>query len=127
LAVAGFIRIDRGDRESAVESLRRGHELLAQGTHVWIAPEGTRSRSGHLLPFKKGAFYLAFDAGMPILPVTVDGTRDVLPPDGLLSRTGARVKVTLPPPIAPHPFAEHGKEGRAELMEVVRRTISSAL
>jgi 1-acyl-sn-glycerol-3-phosphate acyltransferase len=127
LAVAGFIRIDRSDRESAVESLRRGHDLLAQGTHVWIAPEGTRSRSGKLLPFKKGAFYLAFEAGMPILPVTVAGTRDVLPADGLLSRAGAKVRVTIHPPIDPHPFTEHGKEGRAELMELVRRTISSTL
>ena len=52
--------------------------LLASGTHVWIAPEGTRSRSGKLLPFKKGAFHLAFEAGLPILPLTLQGTRDVL-------------------------------------------------
>jgi 1-acyl-sn-glycerol-3-phosphate acyltransferase len=127
LAAAGFIRIDRRDRSSAFESLRHGHALLTKGTHVWIAPEGTRSHTGKLLPFKKGAFYLAFDAGMPILPVTLSGTQDVLPAHGLRSRTGAKVRVTIHDPIDPRPFSSRGKEGRQELMDRVRREIESAL
>ena len=83
LAAAGFIAIDRSDRNHAIRSLDRARALMSSGTHVWIAPEGTRSRSGQLLPFKKGAFYLAFEAELPILPVTVTrratrwGPRDV--------------------------------------------------
>src|SRR5580704_7386777 len=53
LAAAGFVAIDRGNRASAIRDLERARALLANGTHVWIAPEGTRSVSGKLLPFKK--------------------------------------------------------------------------
>jgi 1-acyl-sn-glycerol-3-phosphate acyltransferase len=127
MAAAGFIKIDRTDRHRAIRSLDAARELLASGTHVWIAPEGTRSRSGHLLPFKKGAFYLAFEAGLPILPVTLKGTRDVLAAKGVVSHAGARVRVTIHEKIDPKPFTERGKAGRSELMEKVRLAIESGL
>jgi 1-acyl-sn-glycerol-3-phosphate acyltransferase len=127
LLAAGFIAIDRSDRNAAIRSLRQARDLLASGTHVWIAPEGTRSRTGELLPFKKGAFYLAFEAGLPILPVTLQGTRNVLPAQGLRSRAGGRVRVTIHARVDPVPYAARGKTGRAELMEHVRRTLESAL
>jgi 1-acyl-sn-glycerol-3-phosphate acyltransferase len=126
LEAAGFISIDRTDRNAAIRSLRRASELLAGGTHVWIAPEGTRSTTGALLPFKKGAFYLAFEAGLPILPVTLQGTRDVLPAHGIRSRPGAHVRVTIHERVDPKPFAARGKPGRAELTEHVRRIVESA-
>jgi 1-acyl-sn-glycerol-3-phosphate acyltransferase len=127
LAVGGFIRIDRSNRNAAMESLDRAKQLLAAGTHVWIAPEGTRSRNGALLPFKKGAFYLAFEAGLPILPVTLSGTRDALPVNALRSKAGARVRVVLHDKIDPAPYAARGKPGRQELMQEVRRIMESAL
>ena len=127
LDAAGFIRIDRSDRHRAIESLDHAKKLLAGGTHVWIAPEGTRSRTGALLPFKKGAFYLAFEAGLPILPVTLKGTRDVLTAKGVVSHFGAHVRVTLHEKIEPRPYTERGKTGRADLMEEVRRVIESGL
>ncbi|MGH7270452.1 MAG: lysophospholipid acyltransferase family protein, partial [Polyangiaceae bacterium] len=97
LAAAGFVSIDRTDRAHAIRSLDRARTMLASGTHVWIAPEGTRSRSGALLPFKKGAFYLALEAGLPILPVTLRGTRDVLGAGGIRSVPLAHVTVTIHP------------------------------
>jgi 1-acyl-sn-glycerol-3-phosphate acyltransferase len=127
LAAGGFISIDRGDRDAAIESLQRARDLLASGTHVWIAPEGTRSRTGNLLPFKKGAFYLAFEARLPILPVTVQGTRDALPADGMRSSKGAHVRVTFHPKIDPGPYADRGKDGRDALMEAVRQALESGL
>jgi 1-acyl-sn-glycerol-3-phosphate acyltransferase len=127
LAAAGFISIDRSDRVHALRSLERARELLANGTHVWIAPEGTRSRTGNLLPFKKGAFYLALEAGLPILPVTLKGTRDVLLADGVRSIPGASVRVTIHPRIDPAPFAARGKDGRNDLEVEVRRVLESAL
>jgi 1-acyl-sn-glycerol-3-phosphate acyltransferase len=127
LAAAGFVAIDRSNRVAAIRSLDRARALLASGTHVWIAPEGTRSRSGKLLPFKKGAFYLALGAALPILPVTVSGTRDVLPAHGLLSRRGATVRVTLHPAIDPRPYAERQTAGRDELIGIVRSTLENGL
>ena len=125
LEEGGFIAIDRRDRRTAIRSLDRARDLLASGTHVWIAPEGTRSRTGSLLPFKKGAFYLAFEAGLPILPVTLHGTSDALPPKGIRSTAGAHVVATIHPSIDPRPYSARGKAGRAELMDEVRRVIES--
>jgi 1-acyl-sn-glycerol-3-phosphate acyltransferase len=127
MAAAGFIKIDRTDRHRAIRSLDEARQLLSSGTHVWIAPEGTRSRSGKLLPFKKGAFYLAFEAKLPILPVTLRGTRDVLAAKGVLSYPGARVDVTMHEKIDPRPYLERGRDGRDVLMDDVRRVIESAL
>jgi 1-acyl-sn-glycerol-3-phosphate acyltransferase len=127
LAQGGFISIDRSDRNAAIRSLEQARELLASGTHVWIAPEGTRSKTGELLPFKKGAFYLALEARLPILPVTIRGTRDALPAHGLRSSAGAEVHVTLHPGIDAGPFADRGKPGRAELMDLVRGVVEGDL
>ncbi len=128
LREAGFISIDRQNRASAMESLDVARRLLASGTHVWIAPEGTRSRDGSLLPFKKGGFNLALDSGLPVLPVTLDGTRHMLPADAARSSRGARVRVTFHPPIDPKPYAElPRKEGRDRLIHDVREAIARAL
>jgi 1-acyl-sn-glycerol-3-phosphate acyltransferase len=127
LAAGGFISIDRGNRRTAMRSLGQASALLASGTHVWIAPEGTRSRTGALLPFKKGAFYLAFEAGLPILPVTLQGTREALPAKGLRSRAGARVLATIHAAIDPRPYAERGRQGRDELMKAVRTVLEADL
>jgi 1-acyl-sn-glycerol-3-phosphate acyltransferase len=122
---AGFIRVDRGDRAQAVGALReQGQRLLASGTRVWIAPEGTRSRTGALGPFKSGGFRLALDQGVRILPVAILGTRDVLPAEGVAVQLGKHVKVAFLPPIDPRPF---GVERRKELMAEVRRAIAGAL
>jgi 1-acyl-sn-glycerol-3-phosphate acyltransferase len=127
LEAGGFISIDRSNRNAAIRSLQQARDLLASGTHVWIAPEGTRSRTGELLPFKKGAFYLAFEAGLPILPVTVQGTRNALPAKGVRSAAGARVRVTIHPHIDPRPYAARGRPGRNQLMAEVRRIVESSL
>jgi 1-acyl-sn-glycerol-3-phosphate acyltransferase len=127
LAAGGFISIDRSNRRAAIRSLDRARALLASGTHVWIAPEGTRSKTGKLLPFKKGAFYLALESGLPILPVTLSGTRAALAAKGLRSRHGADVRVTIHAKIDPRPYAARGKEGRDALMEEVRRIVETVL
>jgi 1-acyl-sn-glycerol-3-phosphate acyltransferase len=127
LADGGFIAIDRTDRHSAMQSLKRARELMASGTHVWIAPEGTRSLSGQLLPFKKGGFYLALEARLRILPVTIQGTRDALPAKGVRSSAGAQVRVTIHPPIDAGPFADRGRPGRDELISAVRRAVEAGL
>ena len=79
----GHIYIDRSNTQAAIASLRDAKRKIVNGTSVLFFPEGTRSRSGELLEFKKGAFQMALDLGLPILPVTITGTRKVLPPKTL--------------------------------------------
>lgn len=124
MRTAGFICIDRSDHAGAIESLREGSTLLRAGTRVWIAPEGTRSPTGKLGTFKSGGFRMALDAGCRILPVALNGTRQVLPAKGLVVQTGKRVEVTILPPIDPRTY---GMERRKELMHDVREEIAQAL
>jgi 1-acyl-sn-glycerol-3-phosphate acyltransferase len=71
----GFVAVERDNRERALGSIRRGAESLRAGNSFLIFPEGTRSRSGELLPFKKGGFIMAIEAQVPIVPVAVQGGR----------------------------------------------------
>ncbi|MEI9939843.1 MAG: lysophospholipid acyltransferase family protein [Pseudomonadota bacterium] len=124
MRVAGFVELDRSVRERAIESLERAKVALAQGTSIWIAPEGTRSRDGSLGAFKLGGFHLAAGAGAPILPVTVAGTRSILPAKGARVVAGAIVRVTVHRPIDP---ADYGNEVSDSLVQAVRSSIESAL
>jgi 1-acyl-sn-glycerol-3-phosphate acyltransferase len=116
-----LVPVDRSNRDAAINSLRIAADVLRSGTNMTIFVEGTRSPDGRLLPFKKGPFYLAADAGVSLVPVTVAGTHALMP-KGRLGITGGRVTVTFHPPINPSEFAD-----RASLMEAVRRQIASAL
>jgi 1-acyl-sn-glycerol-3-phosphate acyltransferase len=120
MRAAEFVEVDRGDRAQARESLSRAGGSLRDGINVWIAPEGTRSVTGALGPFKKGGFVLAEGAGVRILPVTVSGTREVLPVHAKGVRVGRRVDVTFHAPVAT-------SEGRDATMAAVRAAIASAL
>jgi 1-acyl-sn-glycerol-3-phosphate acyltransferase len=73
--VGGFVPIERSDREKAMESIARGAASLRAGNSFLIFPEGTRSRTGELLPFKKGGFIMAIEAQVPIVPVAIQGGR----------------------------------------------------
>jgi 1-acyl-sn-glycerol-3-phosphate acyltransferase len=73
--LVGFVPIERGNREQSMPAIERAAAALRAGTSFMIFPEGTRSRTGELLPFKKGGFILALKAGAPIVPMAIDGTR----------------------------------------------------
>ncbi|MCC6648560.1 MAG: 1-acyl-sn-glycerol-3-phosphate acyltransferase [Polyangiaceae bacterium] len=97
---SGFIEIDRKNRERARQSLERAKDTLRGGVNVWIAPEGTRSRDGELQAFKKGGFILASEMGVPILPVAIAGTHEILPPTTLKALSGGTVAIVIGAPIA---------------------------
>jgi 1-acyl-sn-glycerol-3-phosphate acyltransferase len=114
MAAAGIISIDRQNRERAIASLRRAADAIRDGIHIWIAPEGTRTRNGRLGPLKKGGFVLALETGAPILPAVIDGTRLAMPRGGALRR-GVKATVTFGAPIT-----VAGRE-RADVMADVER------
>jgi 1-acyl-sn-glycerol-3-phosphate acyltransferase len=76
--IGGFVPVERRDRERAIASIARGAESLRAGNSFLIFPEGTRSRTGDLLPFKKGGFIMAIQAQVPIVPVAVSGGRNAM-------------------------------------------------
>lgn len=100
MRAAGFVRVTRsGDRAEAVAAMKECAEAIARGVNVWIAPEGTRSVDGKIAKFKKGGFILARDTGADIIPIGIDGSRDILPKNTRIFQRGARVKVTFGAPI----------------------------
>ncbi len=99
LWAAGIIFINRKDRRNAIASMNRAAARIRGGMSVLIFAEGTRSRDGRLLPMKKGAFVLAIEAGVPVQPVLVTGTRDLLPRGALFPRPGT-VRVTFLPALS---------------------------
>jgi 1-acyl-sn-glycerol-3-phosphate acyltransferase len=119
---AGFIELDRNNRVRAKQGIEVARARLEQGINVWIAPEGTRTRSGELGPFKGGGFRLALNTGLRILPVGIRGTEKILPADGALVHRGASVELEFGEPVDPKGF---GEGGRAELMKEVRRAIEA--
>ena len=98
MAVAGFIAINRQDRASAIRSLSSATEPIRRGASVILFPEGTRSRDGRLARFKRGSFHLALEAGVPVVPVAISGTYQVVKPRSIVVRPGP-VHVTFAPPI----------------------------
>jgi len=121
--VAGFIPIDRGDRSQAIASLARAAARIRAGASVILFPEGTRSRTGKLAAFKKGAFHLALEVKVPVVPIAISGTFELFKPRSIVVRPG-RVRVRFFPPIEP---ARHGPEGLRPSWTDVRRTIASGL
>jgi 1-acyl-sn-glycerol-3-phosphate acyltransferase len=117
MRAAGIISIDRQNRESAIASLRDAGAALKSGVNIWIAPEGTRSLDGELLPLKKGGFVLAAETGADILPVVIDGTRHARKKHerGLVKGVRATVAFGTPIPTA-------GRD-RDELMRAVEAVL----
>jgi len=125
LWLAGFIFIERSDRDKAIRRLDRTLSTIRRGTSVVVFVEGTRSPDGHLLPFKKGGFILAMKAGVPIVPVSIRGGYEVLPKGSLRVRPGT-IHVIFGAPI---PTSEYSPESpsKDDLIATVRERIATGL
>ncbi|MCP3953519.1 MAG: 1-acyl-sn-glycerol-3-phosphate acyltransferase [Desulfobacterales bacterium] len=117
----GHIFIDRSNTEAALRSLDEAKSKIVNGTSVIFFPEGTRSRSRALGKFKKGAFLMALDLGIPILPVTISGTREILPTQSTSLFPG-RATMTIHPPVD---ISDYTHENVKTLMAKVRNMIAS--
>lgn len=116
---AGHILIDRSDKRSAVESINKAINRISGGISIMFFPEGTRSVTGELLEFKKGAFIFALETGLPVLPVTITGTKDILPSNTMSLFPGnARMIIHKPVDIS-----SYDESSIDSLIEQVRNTI----
>jgi len=110
-----------GNVQSAQQSVSAAKRVLARGLHIITFVEGTRSLDGRLLPFKKGPFYLAMEAGAPCIPVSIYGTEKLMAKGSLRIRRGP-AHIVFHAPIHPGDFAT-----REELLQAVRSVIASGL
>jgi 1-acyl-sn-glycerol-3-phosphate acyltransferase len=96
--LAGFVPLERGNRDQSLPAIERAADALREGNSFLIFPEGTRSPTGELLPFKKGGFIMALKGQVPIVPVAIQGTRDAMKKGSLIIRP-VRVTVSFGRPI----------------------------
>ena len=123
ISLMGVVPVDRSNTSSAIESARLATEKLRAGKSYVVYPEGTRSPDGRLLPFKKGAFVMAIDAGVPIVPVTIRGSSAIMP-KGEIKLFPSTIHITVHEPVSTEGYS---KETIARLIEIVRTRIASAL
>ena len=121
MRLGSLVPVDRGNREAGIAAVRAAAEVIRQGVNMTIYVEGKRSFDGKLLPFKKGPFYLAMECGVPVVPVTIIGTHDVMPKKQFRIHPG-RVRVVFHEPIEPKDFGS-----REQLMKRVWETINASL
>ena len=123
IRLVGVVPVDRSNSPAAVESAKLATENIRRGKSYVVYPEGTRSSDGGLLPFKKGAFMMAIDAGVPVVPITISGATRIMP-KAQIKIFPSTVRVTIHEPIS---TAGYSKVNIAELMDKTRETIFSAL
>ncbi len=116
-----FLFIDRKNRSQAVKDLAQIQKLMESGIVMWIAPEGTRSRSGHLLKFKKGGFITAINAKATIIPVGIRGAYNIMRPDSAILTLNPKAEIHVGTPIDASVFNLKNKE---ELVLQVRDQIA---
>ncbi len=109
-----YIPLRRGDKRSIAEMMRGCEKTIGEGNPVMMFPEGTRSRDGRLRPFKHGAFTIAKRAGVPILPIVIEGTGNALPKAGFVLQGRHHITVRVLDPIAPEDFPEGKVDHLAE-------------
>jgi len=119
MAAAGYIRIDREGTRETVKAMNEAAEKIRDGMSVVIFPEGSRSPDGLIQPFKKGGFTLAIKSGVPIVPIAITGSRDIMPKDKLAAASG-EIRIRMGQPIETQNYF---LKDRKSLMEKVREII----
>ncbi len=121
--MGGFIPIDRRNKESAMRSIEKGAKSIRDGSSFLIFPEGTRSRTGQMLPFKKGGFVMAIKAGAPIVPIAISGGRDAMQRGSSIIKP-VRISIRVGQPVE---TAGVSLDDRDLLIETVRARIQELL
>jgi len=119
MSAVGYISIDRGGTRDTVEAMNEAAQKIRDGMSVTIFPEGSRSPDGSIQPFKKGGFTLAIKSKVPIVPIAIDGSRNIMPKDKFTVTSG-EIRMLLDRPIETESYSLKDRE---ILMEKVRETI----
>lgn len=119
---AGHIYVDKSSASAIKHTMEMAEKQLAKGMSVVVFPEGTRTKSGKMGTFKRGAYMLATEFGLPVVPVTIDGSYDVMPITAKLPRPG-HIRLTIHKPIE----AENGQHEITQLITSSRQAIASSL
>ncbi len=120
---AGHVFVDNTTPKARAASLKKAKEQIVDGVSMVIFPEGARTRSGQMGRFKRGAYYVAHDMNLPVVPLTINGTFNVLHRDGFRLRPG-KMELVIHRPIPTASLAEAGIPG---LIDETRNIIYSAL
>jgi 1-acyl-sn-glycerol-3-phosphate acyltransferase len=120
MAAAGYISIDREGSRGTVEAMNDAAQKIRDGMSVVIFPEGSRSPDGSIQAFKKGGFTLAIKSKVPIVPIAISGSRDIMPKDRLTATSG-EIRIQMDHPIKTENFSLRDRES---LMKNVRETIT---
>ncbi len=121
--LAKYVSLERGRPRSTQRMLEHCRQWLRRGMSVLLFPEGTYSTSGKLLPFKRGAFMLAMEERVPLVPVMIQGTSDLVIEDGPWFNPRCSIRVSVLPPIEPAQLGENEED----LMERVRQLFESQI
>jgi len=127
LRMADYISVNRGNDESKVLMLEKSLACLKHGTSIMLFPEGTRSADNEIRFFKRGAFQLAIQAKVPILPIVIDGTGGILPKHGLIFGSGHLVKIRVFDPVMPETFNTSNPDELAEKFSIMMKKWLSEL
>jgi 1-acyl-sn-glycerol-3-phosphate acyltransferase len=123
MAAAGYISIDRTGTRKTVEAMNEAAQKIRNGMSVVIFPEGSRSPDGSIQPFKKGGFTLAIKSKVPIVPITISGSREVMAKDSLTAIPG-EIRIRVDSPIE---TGNYTMKDREPLMKKVNKAISKNL
>jgi 1-acyl-sn-glycerol-3-phosphate acyltransferase len=120
MAAAGYVSVDREGTRKTVEAMNEAAQKIREGMSVVIFPEGSRSPDGSIQPFKKGGFTLAIKSKVSIIPISIIGSREIMP-KGKLTVTSGEIRIRIDHPIETQNYS---LKDRKSLMEKVRQTIS---
>ena len=120
MAAAGYINIDREGTRKTVEALNKAAQKIREGMSIIIFPEGSRSPDGSIQSFKKGGFTLAIKSRVPIVPIAITGTREIMP-KGKLTVAAGEIQIQMGHPI---PTQSYSLKDREALIKKVNQAIS---
>ena len=120
MLVSDFVSIDRKNFRNAIKDLKKAEETLEKGIILWISPEGTRSKTGKLLPFRRGGFKLAMEMKAQIIPMGIRGCEKIMPAKSLKIKRGRQVEIHFGQPVD---ASNYSNQNRKELIKTVEEKI----